>query len=177
MLTFTSLGGNTVRVTGGDKPVVAWPQKLDTEGKYLQLVSVPEQFRTLSTLSWPGEYNESGISARGIGQDEGRQTSFVVKVDGVTVGFLSAPLLDWTDAQLEMISNIDVLVMPAGDVKVAQKLVDEIDPRILIVLPTAEGSENADVLKAVGAKGSEVDEYKLKGALPAEGREVVVLSK
>jgi hypothetical protein len=79
---------------------------------------------------------------------------------------------------MEAVGDIDVLVLPTDEVKVAQKLVDEFDPRVLILLPTKDADAYAAIAKVVGVKPEAVvDEYKLKGQLPQEGREVVVLRK
>jgi hypothetical protein len=55
-----------------------------------------------------------------------------------------------------------------------QKLVEEFDPRVLILLPGSEKGALGAVEKVIGVK-ERTAEYKLKGALPAEGREVILL--
>ncbi|TSC58607.1 MAG: hypothetical protein Greene041619_481 [Candidatus Peregrinibacteria bacterium Greene0416_19] len=178
MLTFTSLGGSSIRVTGAGKIVIVFP----TEGMkmpdrdFIALLPVPQESPTVHLISWPGEYNEAGISIKGVGHVEGQQVSYVLQAENLTIAFLSRPLQDWSDKQLEMVGDIDVLVIPAFDAKLVQKLVDEFDPRVL-VLTVSDGAESEAVLKQIGAHGERVDEYKLKGSLPAEGRETVVLVK
>lgn len=140
----------------------------------LVLRSIPAEADEEGIVSWPGEYNQMGVSLKGIGQAEGQQVSFLVDAEDVRVLFLSEPIADWADNELELVGDIDVLVAPVTDSKILQKLVDEFDPRILILLPSKGATET--VLKTLGAKGDSVKEYKLKGALPAEGREVVVLA-
>jgi hypothetical protein len=174
MLQFNVLSPGSFRLTGGDRPIVAFPAngaKAAAEGTIV-LLGVPEEQSTKGVVSWPGEYNVAGISIRGIGQDEGQQTSFVLEIDGVRLGLLSSPLKDWTDKQIESAPEIDVLIIPAEDAKLVQKLVDEFDPRVLLLLP---GKDSASVEKAVGVK-EHVAEYKIKGSLPAEGREAYVLA-
>lgn len=178
MLTFSALGQGSVKVTGGDKPLVIFPADPSKVGdkNAIIILSVPEEQSTEGTISWPGEYNEAGISLRGIGHTDGQQVSFLVEADGTRILFLSSPLQDWTDMQIQAVGDVDVLALPTGDVKLVQKLVDEFDPRILLYVPGGKGDEGA-ILKAIGAKGEEAGDYKLKGSLPAEGREVVVLRK
>ena len=180
MLTFTSLGGSTLKCLGGGKPLVIFPGKKTEKSAWkdaVALLSAPEEEPAKGTISWPGEYNIADVSLKGIGQNEGQQVSFVAEVDGVRCAFLSGPLQDWTDHQLETVGEIDLLVLPQGDVKLVQKLVDEFDPRVLVLVPDENEKLEAEVLRACGAQGKErVSEYKLKGSLPAEGREIVVMA-
>jgi len=174
MLTFTALNGGGVRLTGGEKSIVVFPEAgMAKEKDGIVFFSTPQEDPEFSTVSWPGEYSLGGLAIRGIGHVEGRQVSYVVKADGIRVAFLSTPLQDWTDKQLEMVGDIDVLVLPADEVKLLQKLVDEFDPRVLLLLP---GADLQEAMKTSGAKET-VSEYKIKGSLPMEGREVMVLSR
>lgn len=175
MLTFTALGPSSFRIVGGATPVVVFPDPVKASKEAVTLAAVPEEKDMDNVLSWPGEYNVGGVSFRGIGHDEGKQVSYVADMDGIRLGFLSSPLKDWSDKQLESVGDIDALVMPAGDAKIAQKLVDEIDPRVLILLPTKDKEALKAVEKVIGVK-ERAAEYKIKGSLPAEGREVVVLA-
>ncbi|MDO8649675.1 MAG: hypothetical protein Q7R81_07935 [Candidatus Peregrinibacteria bacterium] len=178
MLTFTSLGGKSFRVTGGGVPIIAYPEKVPEKSEnVLTLLSAPEENPPKGTLSWPGEYNIAEISLKGIGHTEGQQVSYVAELDGVRCAFLSSPLQDWTDHELEVVGDIDLLALPTDDPKIVQKLVDAFDPRILIILHGKDAGDFSASLKAVGGKNEPVEEYKLKGAMPAEGREVVVLAK
>jgi hypothetical protein len=173
MLTFTHIDGPTIRVTGAAKPIVAFPAK-HAEGE-ISLISSPQDEFNHDIVCWPGEYDIAGITIRGIGQDEGKQVSFSVEADGYRIAFPSTPLQEWTDSDLEKLIDIHVLVLPAEDVKKAVRLLEEIDPRLLFIVPGKDGTHDQDVLKQCGAVGKEhVSEYKLKGALSAEGREVVV---
>ncbi|MDD5025981.1 MAG: hypothetical protein PHH13_01240 [Candidatus Peribacteraceae bacterium] len=177
MLTYTSLGGATVQLANGKKTLLVFPGKTVSKDM-LALRSAPEEQPVAGTISWPGEYDLDGVSVRGIGHNEGAKVSFVVEIDDVRTAFIAPPLHDWSDYDLELLGEVDVLVLPAEDVKIAQKIIDEVDPRVLIPLPTKEGGDFKELLGVCGVIGKEsVDEYKLKSksGLPAEGREVVVL--
>ncbi|HVW66488.1 MAG TPA: hypothetical protein VHA78_02025 [Candidatus Peribacteraceae bacterium] len=175
MLTFTSLGGVTLKCSGGPRPFIAYPKKPE-EGT-LCLLQSPEEMPSHERLSWPGEYDISGITVKGIGHMEGQKVSYVVDVDGVRIAFPASPLDDWSDEDIEKMGDVHVLVLPAEDVKKCQTLLDEVDPRVLFIVPGSDGSLHPDVLKACGAIDKEhVSEFKLKGSLPSEGREVVVFS-
>ncbi len=176
MLTFTSLGNGSVRLSGPDKPLVIFPEAPKPDANSITVLSVPERERSKGVISWPGEYNESGVSLKGVGHLEGKQVSFVIKAEGVRMAFLSAPLQDWFDEQLQAVGDIDVLVLPTSEPKLAQKLIDEFDPRVLILVQTGDANIS-ELLKFVGATASTpVSDFKLKGQLPQEGREVVVLN-
>ena len=178
MLTFTSLGPSSLRLTSDGSPMTIFPDPVPTkinEKDGVLLLSVPEEkTSSMAVISWPGEYNQGGISVHGIGHDDGKQVSYVVDADRTRIAFLSSPVKDWTEKQVESVGDIDVLVLPAADVKLTQKLVDEFDPRVLILLPGKDKDALKSVEKVIGVK-ERVSEYKIKGALPVEGREVVVL--
>ena len=175
MITVTLESPSSVRLDTGKQSVVVFPVKQEKSSALLTLFAVPEEVPSEGTISWPGEYDIDGIAIRGIGHDEGGHVSYVLEVDGVRYAFLYSPLHDWNDHELELLGDVDVLVLPCDDLKLAQKLVDEIDPRMLIPVKGLGEDHLDDVLNAVGAKGKEVEkEHKIKG-LPSEGREVVVL--
>lgn len=174
MLTYSLLGPSSVKCTGGTLPVVSFPAK-PVDGA-VNLFPAPEETPTRERISWPGEYDVAGITVRGVAQMEGQKVSYMVENDGVRTAFISSPLEDWEAMDIEHFGDIHVLVLPAEDAKKCQTLIDEIDPRVLILIPGADGVVHPDVLKAAGAAGKEVvKEYKQKGSFPAEGREVVVL--
>lgn len=172
MLTFTF--PKALRVTDGKRAVTVYAAK-PAEADDILLQSAPEETPSPNVLSWPGEYDTAGITFRGIGQDEGKQVSFLMIHDGVRCAFPSSPLHPWSQDEIEHLGGVDVLALAGDDAKAIQTLVDEIDPRVLILLPGKDGIA-ADVLKACGAVDKEpVSEYKLKG-LPQEGRDVVVFA-
>ncbi len=177
MITFTSLGGSSVGIAFEKQNIVLFPEK-DAAGATLQLLASPEEELRAGAISWPGEYDVSGITIRGIGHGEGKFISYLMEVDGVRIACLSAPLQDWADHEVNLLGtmgDVEVMLLPSDRPSVAQKLVDEVDPRLLIVLPNGSADDRRDTLKFCGAQGKEtVTEYKLKGSLPAEGREVVV---
>ena len=175
MITFSSHGGLSVECVLDKTTLIAFPQNKDAKADIVLLGELEDE-PTHERISWPGEYDISGIAIRGIGHDEGQRVSFAVDMDGVRIGFLASPLHDWSDHELELLGNIDILCFPADDPKLAQKLIDNIDPRVLIPLSNGDAKMYEEVLKVSGAQGKTPEaEYKLKGSLPQEGREVVVL--
>lgn len=175
MLQFSSPGKGVCRVTGGSRFLSVFSPK-PLGDKDLLLLSVPEEVPSKEILSWPGEYDIAGVTVHGIGHDEGQQVSWLTVVDGIRIAFPSQPLREWTDSELQQLGDVHVLVLAADDAKKVQKLIEDIDPRVLVLVQGEKGFD-AEVLKACGATGKEqVSEYKLKSSLPTEGREVVVLT-
>ena len=173
MLTFTHLKGSSVRVVGGGLPVV-WFPSTPAEGS-INLFPSPQEFPSREQISWPGEYDVASVTIRGVGQQEGQKVSYVVEADNIRIAFPATPLEAWDDADIEKMGEVQVLVLPAEDPKLCQALLDELDPRILIIVPSADGTIHPDVLKSCGAADKErVSEFKQKGGLPQEGREVIV---
>lgn len=175
MLIIKHLAGSSVSLSDGKTEVVAFPKK--PVGSAVNLLSVPEEDPKSTAISWPGEYDIGGVAIRGVGQSEGQHVSYTMQMDDFRVALPSCPLEDWSQADIERLGDVHVLVLPAENPKVAQSLIDEVDPRMIIIVPGGDGSMHPDVLKVAGAMGKEpVSELKLKGALPVEGREVVVFS-
>ncbi|KKW38456.1 MAG: hypothetical protein UY85_C0031G0002 [Candidatus Peribacteria bacterium GW2011_GWB1_54_5] len=177
MLVLKSPKGAAIRCEWGNRSVVVFPEKQEKADALVTLFRTPEEAPQKGTISWPGEYDIQDVTIRGIGHNEGAQISYVVELDSVRCGFLSSPLQEWSDYELELLGDIDVLVVPTDDPKRVQKLVDEIDPRVLIPVSNGDESAYAEVLGVCGARGKEaVPEYKVK-VLPVEGREIVVLKR
>jgi len=178
MLTLTSLGGATVQLQAGKKTLVIFPDpdRAPAEDELLFFGSPEEQPRP-GTISWPGEYDIGDLAILGIGHEEGKEVSYTIEVEGVRFAFIHSPLKEWSDYELELLGDVDVLCISSDSPKILQKLTDEIDPRVLVPLSTGGAEKYAESLKICGASGKEpVEKYVVKaGGMPAEGREVVVL--
>ena len=160
MITITSAGGQAIKVANGKQSFVVFPEKEVKDA--MALLSAPEETPSEATRSWPGEYDHGGVAYRGIGHDEGGKVSWVAEIDGVRCGFIPAPLHEWSDHELELMGDLDVLAVAAEDAKTVQKILDEVDPRVLIPLPTIDKDAFDEVLKVAGAKEKEtVSEYKI----------------
>ena len=177
MLTFSSLGGQTIKVVNGGKKLVVFPEKADPQMD-LSLLAHPEEKPADGAISWPGEYDYGGVAVRGIGHGEGDRVSYVVEVDDIRCVFLSSPLEEPSDYMLELLGDVDILFLPADDAKLAQKIIDQLDPRALVPLQTKDKETFSELLDKCGAQGKGAEsELKIKGrsGLRAEGREVVIL--
>lgn len=96
-------------------------------------------------VNGPGEYEVKGVGIVGIstyhdgekGAKRGKNTMYAIEIDGVTIlhaGDLGHGL---TDADLEHIGNVGILLIPVGgiytiDPKQAAAIIHEIDPAIVI---------------------------------------------
>lgn len=152
------------------------PKKASSKENTYALVSAPEKQQKGDIISWPGEYDYDGTSIRAIGQGEDDQVSYVVTSEGVRCGFISSPLQEWHEHQIELLGDLDIMVVPTDDAKKVQSLVDEVDPRVVIVLKTGDEKTAAEIVAACGGKDVEtVKDVKFKkSGLPSETREVYV---
>ena len=148
------------------------------DGTYV-LLSKPVENADDSIISWAGEYDYAGMIIKGIGHRDTDQVSYIVTSEDLRMGFLSSPLTALNEFELELFGDLDVLVIPADDEKIAQKIVEEIDPPVIIPLNTKDGATYKEVILACGGNGSDsMKEVKLtKSGLPKDSREIYVLEK
>jgi hypothetical protein len=175
MITFSSNSGAACTVTTASVSFDVFPSAVPKNG--WALLSHPEEELTnTKIISWPGEYDFSENTVRAIGQEQGRQISYSCLTEGLRMAFIGTPLLDWTDAELERLGDIDVLVLAADNPKKVMPLVEAVDPRI-IILYEVKGGDLAGVAKACGlAQIQPVPEFKIKASsLPTDSRQVVIL--
>ncbi|MBU2213456.1 hypothetical protein KJ996_02360, partial [Patescibacteria group bacterium] len=151
MLTFTSLGNQTIHIKNGGKTLVVFPEK--DERADIMLLAHPEEEPKEGTISWPGEYDYDGVAVRGMGHGEGQKVSYIIEIEGMRIALLASPLEDLGDYELELLGDIDILFLPADDAKLGQKLIDQLDPRALIPLPTKDKETFEELLDKCGAKG------------------------
>ncbi len=175
MITFSAKTGSACIVTTSAVTFDVFPSK--PEKDLWTFLSHPEEERANKKIvSWPGEYDFAGISIRGVGQEAGRQVSYVCHTENIRMAFIDSPVLDWTDTDIEKIGEIDVLIVAADNPKKVLALVEAIDPRV-IILSEAKDGDLAGTAKACGMTNIEpVAEYKVKaGSLPQDNRQVIVL--
>lgn len=176
MITFSASKNAVCEVTGPEISFLVFP-KAAVKDQWV-LLSHPEENLQPKTVSWPGEYDIGGMIMRGVGQKDGQQVSYSCEQEGMRFAFIDAPILDWSDSEVEGLGNIDILVVAAGDAKKLSTLVEAIDPRVIMLFPVA-GGDTAAAAKACGASNVEtVSELKLKhSALPQDNRQVVILGE
>ena len=178
MLTFRANGTSSVTCVSPQGSLQVFPaeapKKALPENTYC-LLSTPEKTSAKSTISWPGEYDYNGLAIKGLGTES--QVSYILTTEGLRCGFLSAPLGDWGEPELEKLGDLDILVIAAEDAKKVQHIVEEVDPPVVIPLRGKDEKTYQEVLRLCGAKDSEpVKEVKLKkSGLPTDARVVYVL--
>lgn len=109
------------------------------------------------TIDWPGEYESKDVLINaapiGVGSDEKRIISF--EVEGVR--FCAVPQVNEapSDKQIGELGDVDVVLLPMTiKPKVALEIVEEIDPRMVILSAMdLDGSTMPEFLKEVGQTG------------------------
>jgi L-ascorbate metabolism protein UlaG (beta-lactamase superfamily) len=155
---------------------------LSGEGETIELEGDPK------ILDWPGEFEASNTPVESLAVD-GNSSVFIFMLDGVKVCHLGTLSNEPSDELLERIGDVDILLVPVGggvvlDGKTAQKVVEAIEPRIVIpMLYSATESKlqlggAEEFLKAVGkSELAPREKYSVSGrsALPEGVMEFVVL--
>lgn len=121
-------------------------------------------------VSGPGEYEIKGVTVVGVpsfhdakkGEERGRNTIYKFTVDGVNFCHLGDLGHKLTEAQVELIGDVDVLFVPVGgfytiDAETASEVVAQIEP--YIVIPMHYDGEKLEpvekFLKQMGVEGLE----------------------
>ena len=166
--------GGACRVQTSTAVFDVFPKNADTT-KWSLLSNPSESLESKQVISWPGEYDFSGVTLRAIGQEAGKQVSYSAHNDGIRMGFVNTPILAWSDADLERLGDVDVLVVVPDDTKRLTALIEAIDPRV-ILLCGGTPSDALGAAKVFGQSPAPVSEFKVKpGTLPQDGRQVVIL--
>ncbi|MBU0981497.1 MBL fold metallo-hydrolase [Patescibacteria group bacterium] len=149
-------------------------------------------------LNWPGEFEVANVTIESLGAkhfakidtEEGDDVNiFIFNIDGIKICHLSGLGHELSDELLDHIGDVDILMVPVGgnvvlEGKGAQKLVESIEPRVVIPMYYAatETKMNldgvAEFLKAVGQSNLEPQEkYSVSGksSLPEDKMEFILL--
>ncbi len=175
MITFSSSDDSACSVQTSSAKFDVFPTKVPKDSWCL-LSHPEEELVNKKAISWPGEYDFEGVTVRAIGQEEGKQVSYACHTENVRFAFVDAPILDWTDTEIEKLGDVAVLVIAADNPKKITALVEAVDPRVIILFNVKDG-DLVGSAKACGASAPEtVSEYKVKtSSLPQDSRHVVVL--
>lgn len=156
---------------------------LSGEGEIAEVEGEPK------VLDWPGEFEVSNVAIESFNPNGDPYNVFIFSLDGIKICHLSYLSHELSDETIEHIGDVDVLLVPVGggevlDGKTAQKVVEAIEPRVVIPMLYAatesklkiKGAE--EFLKALG-KGEKdpVEKFSIssRSALPEGNMEVVVL--
>lgn len=141
-------------------------------------------------LATPGEVENKGVLVTAVQGHEADQLFLRLDAEQLSVGHLGLINKPLTDAQLEVLADVDILIVPVGgidcyDAEAAAKAVNAIEPKI--VIPMAHHSDtdpkaaSVDLfLREMGVPKNGEPENKIiikKKDLPMEEMKVTVLNK
>ncbi len=174
MVTISSSPKAACVVEGSNVKIHVFPSHV--EAGAWSLLSHPEEQPKDKVISWPGEYDFSAVTMKGVGQEMGKQVSYTAAIDLLRIAFIDAPVLDWADTDIEALGEVDILVVAADDPKKTQALVEAVDPRMVVLFKAKDG-DMSGVAKALGVKDVQpAEDIKVKpGSLPTDSRQVVIL--
>jgi len=140
-------------------------------------------------LDWPGEFEVAGVSIESFKPNGDEANIFLFQIDGMHICHLGYISHELSDDVINHIGDVDILMVPVGggvvlDGKMAQKVVEAIEPRIVIPMvyaatETKLGISGAEeFLKAVGKTeltGMDKFSAQNRASLPEETMEFVLL--
>lgn len=141
-------------------------------------------------LNWPGEFEVSNVAIEALCPLGENFSIFIFALDGIKIchlGYLSHEL---TEELIDKIGEVDVLMIPVGgaevlDGKLAQKVVEAIEPRVVIPMLYAATETKlniggaAEFLKAMGKTQVEpMEKFSLgsRSSLPEDRMEFALLT-
>jgi L-ascorbate metabolism protein UlaG (beta-lactamase superfamily) len=164
--------------------------KVSRDGRTILPSSLDEAF----VLDGPGEYEVKNVLLTGVrtyrddakGSERGKQTSFVVELDGMHTIHLGDIGHLLTEEKLADVGTIDIACVPVGgslNATKAAELIAQLDPRIVVAMPVCEEEKDCDeaLARFFHEMGSEPTvQPKLSvtiSGLPAETTTVVLESR
>lgn len=172
----TYLGHSSFKLKGKQKTVVTDPYG-EKVGKYpkdieADIVTVSHDHFDHNAIdkiknkpfviNGPGEYEVGDVSVIGVsvfhddkeGAERGRNTIFVIELDGLRIAHLGDLGHKLTDAQLEEMGAIDVVLVPVGgkytiDSKIAKEVSGQIDPWVVIPMHYGGAEDGVEGLMGV----------------------------
>ncbi len=179
----TNLGGGVVKLTSRKLTVVAGPELPKGASADVVALTQPSEQTTgdAMVLDSPGEYEVGGALITGVAAQlqvdkEGQNgTIYVISLDDITVAVLANITPNLSDAQLEAMGNVDVLVLPVGgqgltlDASAAAAIVSQVEPKIVIPSHYDDGVSKYDTpqdkvdafIKELGATPTETSKLKV----------------
>ncbi|MDA0208156.1 MAG: MBL fold metallo-hydrolase [bacterium] len=122
-----------------------------------------------------GEYEAKGVFVKGIRvqkQDKTEHTIYKITAEDMTVGCLGSLDRVLTDAEIEKLGSIDILILPIGgdtmlDTKQAVEVVQQVEPRV--VIPAYGTSSIEAFCKELASPVEKQSKYKVvAGKLPQD---------
>jgi L-ascorbate metabolism protein UlaG (beta-lactamase superfamily) len=134
-----------------DTPLPKAKGKRSRDGKTL----LPSSLESSFVLDGPGEYEVKEVLLTGIrtyrddhkGEERGKQTAFVVELDGLHTIHLGDIGHLLTEEKLSDVGTIDIACVPVGgnlSATKAAEVVAQLDPRIVIPMPVCEDESQCE---------------------------------
>jgi len=206
----TYLGHSSFKLKGKEASVITDPYSNETGLKYpkveADIVTISHEhtdhnnFKAVGgepkIINGAGEYEIGGVSIFGVpsyhdekgGEERGRNTIYVINVDGVNVCHLGDLGHKLTAEELEEIGTVDVLLIPVGgvftiDAAGAVEVVSQLEPSIVIPMHyKTEGLKYElgpveDFLKEIGTEPLKDSKLTVTPATLPEAMQVVLLER
>ena len=151
---YPSIVGPTGRGITGDVVTFSHPDDNHPPKKATKLsrdggTAMPTSLESAFVLDGPGEYEVHDVLLTGVrtyrdndkGTQRGRQTAFVMELDGVHTIHLGDIGHELTEEKLADIGRVEVVCVPIGGAltaATAAALVAQLDPKIVIPMPVCE---------------------------------------
>jgi L-ascorbate metabolism protein UlaG (beta-lactamase superfamily) len=156
--------------------------------------AIPTSLEPAFVLDGPGEYEVHDVLLTGVrtyrdndkGSQRGRQTSFVMELDGVHTIHLGDIGHELTEEKLADIGRVEVVCVPIGGAltaATAAALVAQLDPKIVIPMPVCEDEAECEeavnlFLHEMGAEPLTQPKLSIMpSSLPAETTTVLLESR
>ena len=143
------------------------------------------------SFDWPGEYEAKGIGVEGvpIKNTNGEEiVVFILSIGKTRLCHLGQLDRMLDDSEISLLGSIDILFVPVGgntviDAKIAHKITEAIDPRMIVPMYFDDGSDDEflnldDYRKEMGINSEQetLDELDIK-TLPEEETKIILLNK
>jgi len=190
---FTFKGKTATLVTNPDKSITT-PLKGDIVlNSMREGAELAEVKNVRKVLDWPGEYEIAEVSIFGRsawtrrkskeeeGQKGDKTIIFCFEMDKIKICHLGDLGHKLTTEMVEEIGDIDILLVPVGEgsnlTGKAEEVIDQIDPRIIILMGKDDPAKHAKEINAVITEPQEKLTITSTAGLPEDKTEYVVLKK
>jgi L-ascorbate metabolism protein UlaG (beta-lactamase superfamily) len=134
-------------------------------------------------ISWPGEYEVSGIVIVGKKVKNKNLSFYRFTIDEINIAFLNGIQEELDDEELNMLGEIDILVLAIGNtdfnIKKVHDIFEDIEPRILIPFAYTDQSLS-ELNKEFGNSSSsqKIQQFEItKETLPVDNSQIVILEE
>jgi hypothetical protein len=136
-----------------------------------------------------GEWEVKGVLIRAVPGHNAGETFLRLQSEHMSIGHLGKANKPLTDEQLSVLSGVDILCIPVGgldcyDAQTARKIVQQIEPRVVIPMCyTSDNDPKAEAvskfIKEVGVQPEEAEKKIIikKKDLPQEEMHMIIISK